>query len=122
MNTPSNYKFRETHEWVAIDGKKAKIGISDFAQDELGDIVFINLPEVGDEVAIGESFCDIESVKAVSEAYCPVKGTIIDVNRDLEDAPEVLNTDPYNAWIIEVEFTEIGKVLSAEEYDQLNKE
>lgn len=122
MNTPTDYKFMRTHEWIAIEGNKAKIGISDYAQDALGDIVFISLPEIGDEVAIGESFSDIESVKAVSEAYSPVNGVVINVNSALEDAPESLNSDPYNSWLIEVEFSELDDLLTWEEYDQLDKE
>lgn len=122
MATPQDYKFRTSHEWVKINGSKAVIGISDYAQHAMGDIVFINLPEVGAEVSVGDTLCDIESVKAVSEAYSPVSGTVSAVNTALEDAPELLNSDPYANWIAEIEFTELGELLSQEEYDALDKE
>jgi len=96
--------YAKTHEWVAIDGNKAKIGISDHAQHELGDLVFINLPSVGDSITAGESFCDVESVKAVSDLYAPVSGNIVAVNEELESAPETINSDAMGAWICEVEF------------------
>lgn len=95
--------YAKTHEWIAIDGNKGKIGLSDHAQHELGDLVFINLPSVGDEVKVGESFCDVESVKAVSDLYSPVNGKITAVNNELESAPELINSDPMGAWICEVE-------------------
>lgn len=122
MNTPNNYKFRESHEWAEINGNTVKIGISDYAQHALGDIVFINLPEVGDTVKIGEAFCDIESVKAVSEAFSPVNGKVIKINEELEDAPELINSDPYANWIIEVEFTKLGDLMNADDYDAFDKE
>ena len=122
MATPQDYKFSTSHEWVKINGSKAVIGISDYAQHAMGDIVFINLPEVGAEVSVGDTLCDIESVKAVSEAYSPVSGTVTAVNTALEDAPELLNSDPYANWIAEIEFTELGELLSQEEYDALDKE
>ena len=103
MNFPAELKYTKDHEWIKMDGDIAIIGITDFAQDALGDVVYINLPEVGDEVSAGESFGDVESVKAVSDVMSPVSGTICAVNEDLEDSPENLNSDPYGAWIIKVE-------------------
>lgn len=111
FNIPENLKYTKTHEWAQIDGDKAKIGLSDFAQDALGDIVFINLPEVGDAVTAGEAFCDLESVKAVSDTYSPVNGTISAVNEDLADDPAAINRDPYGAWIAEVEGATLGDDL-----------
>ena len=103
MNFPAELKYSKDHEWVKFEGDTAIIGISDFAQDALGDVVFINLPSEGDEVNAGEAFGDVESVKAVSDLVSPVSGTIVAVNEELADAPETLNSDPYGAWIIKVE-------------------
>ena len=103
MNFPAELKYTKDHEWIKMEGDTAIIGISDFAQDALGDVVFINLPEVGDTVTAGESFGDVESVKAVSDVMSPVSGTICAVNEDLGDSPENLNSDPYGSWIIKVE-------------------
>lgn len=98
--------YKESHEWAAIEGNVAKIGISDHAQKELGDLVFINLPEVGMEVVAGDVLCDVESVKAVSDLYAPVSGKVIKVNEELESAPELINQDAMGAWICEIEITE----------------
>lgn len=103
MNYPADLKYSKSHEWVKMEGDIAVIGISDFAQDALGDVVFINLPEEGDDVTAGESFGDVESVKAVSDLISPVTGAVCAVNEELLDAPELLNQDPYGAWIIKVE-------------------
>lgn len=103
MNFPAELKYTKDHEWIKFEGDVAVIGISDFAQDALGDVVYINLPEVGDTVTAGESFGDVESVKAVSDVMSPVSGTICAVNEDLGDSPENLNSDPYGSWIIKVE-------------------
>ena len=103
MNYPAELKYSKDHEWVRFEGDTAFIGISDFAQDALGDVVFINLPGEGDEAVAGETFGDVESVKAVSDLVSPVSGTITAVNEALADAPETLNADPYGAWIIKVE-------------------
>ena len=110
MNFPAELKYTKDHEWMKMEGDIAVIGISDFAQDALGDVVFINLPEVGDEVTAGESFGDVESVKAVSDVNSPVTGVVVEINEELADAPETLNTDPYGAWIIKVE-----KITASEE-------
>ena len=103
MNFPSELKYTKDHEWLKMEGDVAVVGITDFAQNALGDVVFINLPQEGDAVTAGESFGDVESVKAVSDVMSPVSGTIIAVNNDLEDAPENLNSDPYGSWIIKIE-------------------
>ena len=122
MNFPAELKYSNDHEWVKIEGNVAVIGISDFAQDAMGDVVFINLPGEGDEVAAGDTFGDIESVKAVSDVCSPVSGTIVAVNEELADAPETLNKDPYGAWIIKVEFTELADLMDAEAYEAFCKE
>ncbi len=106
--------YRESHEWAAIEGKTAKIGISDHAQKELGDLVFINLPEVGATVKAGDVLCDVESVKAVSDLYAPVSGKIVKVNEELEGAPELINRDAMGAWICEIEVTEVPSDLMDE--------
>jgi len=117
MNHPSDLKYTKSHEWLRMEGDIAVVGITDFAQDALGDVVFVNLPQEGDETAAGESFGDVESVKAVSELICPVSGTVCAVNEDLLDAPELLNQDPYAAWIIKVEnVSETEELLDADEY------
>ena len=118
MNFPTELKYTKSHEWLRMEDGVAVIGISDFAQDALGDVVFINLPQEGDETTAGESFGDVESVKAVSELICPVTGTVCAVNEDLLDAPELLNQDPYGAWIIKVEgITDTEELLEADEYE-----
>ena len=118
MNYPTDLKYTKSHEWLRMEDGVAVIGISDFAQDALGDVVFINLPQEGDETTAGESFGDVESVKAVSELICPVTGTVCAVNEDLLDAPELLNQDPYGAWIIKVEgITDTEELLEADEYE-----
>ena len=103
MNYPTELKYTRSHEWIKYEDGVAVIGISDFAQHALGDVVFISLPAVGDEVIAGENFGDVESVKAVSDLISPVSGVICEVNEGLDDAPELLNEDPYGAWIIKVE-------------------
>ena len=118
MNYPVDLKYTKDHEWMKMEGDIAVIGISDFAQDALGDIVFINLPEGGDTVTAGESFGDVESVKAVSDVNSPVTGVVVEVNEDLADSPETLNEDPYGAWIIKVEqITETEELLDAAAYE-----
>ena len=120
MNFPAELKYSKSHEWIKYEGNVAIIGISDYAQDALGDVVFVNLPSVGDEVTAGESFGDVESVKAVSDLISPVSGVICEVNEDLDDSPENLNEDPYGAWIIKVEnVTEEEELLDAAAYEAL---
>ena len=123
MNFPKELKYSSDHEWLKEDGGVAVVGISDFAQDALGDIVFVNLPAVGDEVTAGETFGDIESVKAVSDMCSPVTGTVVAVNEELNDAPEMLNNDPYGAWIIKVEnVTDHTDLMDADAYEAFCKE
>ena len=118
MNNPTELKYARSHEWIKYEDGVAVIGISDYAQHALGDVVFVGLPAVGDEVVAGESFGDVESVKAVSDLISPVSGVICQVNEDLEDAPENLNEDPYGAWIIKVEnITDEEALLDAEAYE-----
>jgi glycine cleavage system H protein len=110
--------FSKTHEWVnMIDDTTATIGISDFAQNELGGLVFVNLPEEGDDVVMGDAFADVESVKAVSDIYSPVTGTVAEINEELLDAPEMINDAPYDAWFVKVEgITETEELMTEEEY------
>ena len=118
MNFPAELKYTKDHEWMVMEGDIAVVGISDFAQDALGDVVFINLPEVGDTVTAGESFGDVESVKAVSDVNSPVTGVVVAVNEDLADSPENLNSDPYGSWIIKVEnITATEELLDAAAYE-----
>ena len=118
MNYPVDLKYTKDHEWMKMEGDIAVIGISDFAQDALGDIVFINLPEVGDTVTAGESFGDVESVKAVSDVNSPGTGVGGEVNEDLADSPEALNEDPYSEWFIKVvQITETEELLDAAAYE-----
>lgn len=124
FETPADRRYLETHEWVRVDAETARVGISDFAQDELGDIVFVEFPDVGDELAQEEAFGVVESIKAVSDLYAPVSGRVTAVNDALQDAPELVNDDPYGeGWMIEVEVaneSELDALLSADEYaDQI---
>lgn len=115
-------KYAESHEWVKVEGDIAVIGISDFAQHSMGDLSYVDMPSVGDEVAAGEEFGAVESVKAASDLISPVSGTVIEVNEDLEDEPELLNEDPYANWIIKVQMSEPGEVdslLDAAAYEKL---
>ena len=111
MTFNPDLKYTKSHEWVRMDGDVAVVGISDFAQDALGDLVFVNLPQVGDEVTAGEAFGDVESVKAVSDLMSPVTGVVCEINEELEDSPENLNEDPYGAWIIKVENVTVEEEL-----------
>ena len=118
MNFPAELKYSKSHEWLKEEDGVSVIGISDFAQDALGDVVFVNLPEVGDDTATGEAFGDVESVKAVSDLISPVSGTVCEVNEDLLDQPELLNEDPYGTWIIKVEnVTDTEELLDAAAYE-----
>ena len=121
MNFPAELKYSKDHEWVkTIDETTVLVGITDFAQSELGDLVFINLPQPGDEVTAEESFCDVESVKAVSDVMSPCTGVVAEVNSELEDEPQMLNEDPYGAWIVKVkDISAYGDLMSAEEYEAL---
>lgn len=118
MNYPANLSYLKTHEWMKTEEDTVLVGITDFAQNALGDVVFVGLPAVGDAVTAGESFCDVESVKAVSEVISPVTGVIAAVNEALLDTPELLNSDPYGAWIIRVEnVTAAEETLDANSYE-----
>lgn len=120
MNTPNDLRYTKEHEWVKVDGNTAVIGITDFAQNELGDIVFVELPEVGDEISLEQPFGSVESVKTVSELYAPVTGKVVEVNEELSDSPELVNESPYeSAWMIKVELvneSEVEQLLTAEAY------
>ncbi len=118
MNFPAELKYSKSHEWIKTEDGITVVGITDFAQDALGDVVFINLPAEGDAVTAGESFGDVESVKAVSDIISPVTGEICEVNEALADAPETLNSDPYGAWIIKVkDVTGSEELLDAAAYE-----
>ena len=104
MKVIENYFYTKSHEWIQLleDGT-ALIGLSDYAQNELGDLVFVNLPEVGDYLIVGEMFADVESVKAVSDVFAPINGKVLEINEELLDAPQKINEDPYGAWFVKVE-------------------
>ena len=124
MNIPDNLKYTKDHEWIQIDGDIVTIGITDFAQGELGDIVYVEIETEGDEVAQGEVFGTVEAVKTVSDLLMPLTGTIAEVNADLEDSPEVVNEDAYGkGWMIKVKFSgnesELEELLSSEKYLEL---
>ncbi|MGE7691477.1 glycine cleavage system protein GcvH [Lysinibacillus sp. NPDC097214] len=123
MSTPKDLRYSEEHEWVKVEDGKVRIGISHFAQSELGDIVFVELPQVGDEIKTDDPFGSVESVKTVSELYAPISGTVVEVNADLEDSPEFVNESPYEkAWMVVVEpadASEVEKLMTAEQYDEM---
>ena len=117
MNFPSELKYTKDHEWLKMEGDVAVVGITDFAQHSLGDVVFITLPQEGDEVTAGESFGDVESVKAVSDVYAPVNGTVTEVNEILLDTPEAINKDPYGTWIAKLtDVSGLEDLLDADAY------
>lgn len=126
MGTPKDFRFSKEHEWVKVEGDKVRVGISDFAQSELGDIVFVELPEVGKKLKVNEPFGSVESVKTVSELYAPISGTIVKVNEQLTDSPELVNESPYEqAWMVVIEpedLSELETLMTADEYDQMIKE
>jgi glycine cleavage system H protein len=126
MSTPKELRYSEEHEWVKTEGNTVRIGITHFAQSELGDIVFVELPEVGDTVTADEPFGSVESVKTVSELYAPVSGKVVEVNEDLNDNPEYVNESPYEkAWMIVVEPTdasEVDNLMTAEKYEEMINE
>lgn len=123
MNYPEGLKYSKTHEWVKmLDTYSCLIGITDFAQSELGDVVFINLPKIGDEVVKNDVLCDVESVKAVSDIISPVSGTITEVNEGLVDDPQKLNEDPFGSWIVKVEKIEASlELMDAVLYEEFVK-
>jgi len=123
MNTPSELKYTKDHEWIKIEGNIATIGITDFAQGELGDIVYVDVDTVDEEISGGDVFGSVEAVKTVSDLFLPISGKVIEFNSELEDQPELLNSDPYgNGWIIKLEVAEgadHSELLSAEEYQAI---
>jgi glycine cleavage system H protein len=123
LNIPEDLQYTHSHEWVRIEGDTATIGITDHAQDELGDVVFVELPDEGATFDAGESFGTVESVKAVSDLYTPVGGEVVEVNSALEDAPENINEDPYGeGWIVKLRTTDRADLLSPEEYEKVVEE
>ena len=123
MAVPSEFKYSKEHEWVKVEGNTATIGITEYAQGELGDIVFVELPDVDDEINEGDTFGSVESVKTVSELYAPVSGKIVETNDELEDSPEFVNESPYEkAWMVKVELSDesqLDELLSAEQYSEM---
>ena len=121
MAHPSDRRYSKEHEWVLVDGDVATIGISEFAQDQLGEVVYVDLPVAGDTLGSGDSFGEIESVKSVSELFAPLSGEIVEVNSALGDVPETVNADPHGAgWMVKVtvdDAAELDALMSAEEYD-----
>ncbi len=125
MNIPAELRYSSDHEWVRVEGATATIGITEYAQDALGDVVFVEMPQAGFAVAAGESFSEVESTKSVSDIYAPVTGSIAEVNADLESQPELLNSDPYGAgWICRIEISdpsELDGLMDAEAYRALTE-
>ena len=121
MEIKTDRLYTESHEWVLFENETtATVGLTDYAQSELGDLVFVNLPQVGDAVTAGETFADVESVKAVSDVYCPVTGTVAEVNEELLDAPQKINEDAFSAWLVKVEnITDRETLMDAEAYRAL---
>ena len=123
MSVPGELSYTKTHEWVRREDDVATVGITDHAQDELGDVVFIELPERGATFGAGDAFGTVESVKAVSDLYAPIEGEVVEVNEALNDAPEKINEDPYgDGWIVRLRVSEDGDLLSAEEYEKVLEE
>ena len=124
MNFPNELKYTKSHEWVKfLNETTAEVGLTDYAQSELGDLVFVNLPEVGNSIAAGEVFADVESVKAVSDVYSPVTGEVCAVNEALLDAPETINNDPYSAWFARVEnISATEELIDASDYEKFVEE
>ena len=123
MNIPDDLQYTKSHEWVRMEDGTATIGITDHAQDELGDVVFVELPDEGATFDAGESFGTVESVKAVSDIYAPVGGDVVEVNSALEDAPENINEDPYGeGWIVKLRTTDEADLLSPQEYEKVVEE
>ena len=111
MNVPDNLMYTNDHEWILLDGSKGKIGITDYAQDALGDVVFVDMPSLGEVVSSGQTVSEVESTKSVSDIYAPLAGTIIEINAELDNSPELLNDDPYgDGWIFVIEFSDASTV------------
>jgi glycine cleavage system H protein len=125
MAFPADYRYTREHEWIKVDGKQATVGITDYAQNSLGDIVFVELPKVGDELSSGKTFGSVESVKAVSDLYAPASGKVVAVNQELTTTPEKVNSDAHGSWMIRIELKdpgEVSKLLSADDYENFVKE
>jgi glycine cleavage system H protein len=123
LSIPDDLQYTKSHEWVRAEEGTVTIGITDHAQEELGDVVFVELPDVGDTIGAGDSFGTVESVKAVSDLYTPVGGEVVEVNSSLEDAPEKINDDPYGeGWIVKLSTSEEADLLSSEEYEKVVEE
>jgi glycine cleavage system H protein len=124
FNTPTDLQYTRTHEWVRIEGEEATVGISDYAQDSLGDVVYVELPNVGDSFDAGGTFGAVESVKAASDLYLPIAGEILAVNESLLDNPEILNSDPYGeGWILKIRVAQgVGALMSSEAYAKYTAE
>jgi glycine cleavage system H protein len=123
MQVPAQLRYSNDHEWVSVEGSRARVGITDYAQDALGDVVYVQVPKVGATVAAGDSFGEVESTKSVSDVYAPVSGTVVAVNEALADAPETLNSDPYGAgWLCDIEMSnpeQVDSLLDAAAYHAL---
>ncbi len=123
MNVPANLKYTKDHEWIRLEGDIAYVGITDFAQSELGEIVFVEVETVGETLSEGEVFGTVEAVKTVSDLYIPIKGTVLEFNEELEDAPELVNDDPYNeGWMVKISVanvSDLDELLSATEYEAI---
>jgi glycine cleavage system H protein len=125
MAYPATYRYTKEHEWIQVDGKIGTVGITDYAQNSLGDIVFVDLPKVGDTIEAGKSFGSVESVKAVSDLFAPVSGTVTAVNDELKDAPERINSDANTTWMLKVELSDTKQVdglLTAADYEKFTSE
>ena len=125
MGFPADYRYTREHEWIKVEGNQATIGITDYAQNSLGDIVFVELPKVGDELSAGKTFGSVESVKAVSDLYAPASGKVVAVNDELNTAPEKINSDAHGAWMVRIQLkdaAEVNKLLSSDDYDKYVKE
>ncbi|HLR20656.1 MAG TPA: glycine cleavage system protein GcvH [Tissierellaceae bacterium] len=125
MKVVKDLFYAEDHEWVKVEGEEAYIGITDFAQDELGDIVYVELPEEGDELEKDDVLAGVESVKAASDSYMPVDGKVVEVNEDLLDSPELINEDAFENWLVKVELadkSQVDELMSSEEYEEFTSE
>lgn len=125
MKVEKGLLYSEDHEWVKVEGEVAYLGISDYAQENLGDIVYVELPDIDDELEKEDSFSAVESVKAASDIYTPVSGKVVEVNEDLEDDPALLNSDPYANWIVKIELSnkaELDELMSGEDYEKFIEE
>ena len=124
MAYPAGFKYTKDHEWIELSGDQGTVGITDFAQAQLGDVVYLELPEVGTIVTAGQTFGNIESVKAVSELYAPVSGTVVEVNTALKDKPEAVNTDPHSSWMVVIKLSspaDADALLDLSQYEALVK-